>query len=105
MSAILVTDVIDRDLLKTISSSPQIENQNWFVAVDFSELDIIRRSVKEGTYEAIQGYSFLLFIALFWSEIQPSFLSILYLLNKTLYIFGCIRKYVTCYIAEGDKIV
>ena len=53
--AIGVTDVIDRDLLRTISSSPQIENQNWFVAVDFSELDIIRRSVGEGTCEVVQG--------------------------------------------------
>ena len=53
--AIGVTDVIDRDLLKTISSSPQTENQNWFVAVDFSELDIIRRSVGEGTCEVVAG--------------------------------------------------
>ena len=53
--AIGVTDVIDRDLLRTISSSPQIENQNWFVAVDFSELDIIRRSVGEGTCQVVQG--------------------------------------------------
>ena len=53
--AIGVTDVIDRDLLKTISSSPQIENQNWFVAVDFSELNIIRRSVGEGTCGVVQG--------------------------------------------------
>ena len=53
--AIGVTDVIDRGLLKTISSSPQIENQNWFVALDFSELDIIRRSVGEGTCQVVQG--------------------------------------------------
>ena len=53
--AIGVTDVIDRDLLKTISSSPQEENRNWFAAVDFSELDVIRRSVAEGTRAAIQG--------------------------------------------------
>ena len=45
--AIGVTNVIDRDLLQTISSTPQEENRNWFVAVDFSELDIIRRSVGE----------------------------------------------------------
>ena len=53
--AIGVTDVIDRDLLRTISSSPQVENQNWFVAVDFSELDIIRRSVGEGTCQVVEG--------------------------------------------------
>ena len=53
--AIGVTDVIDRDLLQTISSSPQEENRNWFVAVDFSELDVIRRSVGEGTCEVVAG--------------------------------------------------
>ena len=53
--AIGVTNVIDRDLLRTISSSPQEENRNWFVAVDFSELDVIRRSVGEGTCEVVAG--------------------------------------------------
>ena len=53
--AIGVTNVIDRDLLRTISSSPQVENENWFVAVDFSELDIIRRSVEEGTCQVVAG--------------------------------------------------
>ena len=61
--AIGVTDVIDRDLLRTISSSPQIENQNWFVAVDFSELDIIRRSVGEGTCEVVAGISGQIFFS------------------------------------------
>ena len=53
--AIGVTNVIDRELLKTISSSPQIENQNWFVAVDFSALGTIRRAVGEGTCVALEG--------------------------------------------------
>ena len=53
--AIGVTNVIDRQLLRTISSSPQQENRNWFVAVDFSELNVIRRSVGEGTCEVVQG--------------------------------------------------
>ena len=53
--AIGVSNVIDRDLLRTISSAPQVENQNWFLAVDFSELDIIRRSVGEGTCEVVAG--------------------------------------------------
>ena len=56
--AIGVSNVIDRDLLRIISSSPQEENQNWFSAVDFSELDIIRRSVGQGTCEVIQGKLF-----------------------------------------------
>ena len=58
--AIGVTDVIDQDLLRTISSSPQEENRNWFLAVDFSELDIIRRSVGEGTCEVVAGNSNIL---------------------------------------------
>ena len=58
--AIGVTNVIDRDLLRTISSSPQEENRNWFVALDFSELDIIRRSVGEGTCEVVAGIKALL---------------------------------------------
>ena len=53
--AIGVSNVIDRDLLRIISSSPQEENQNWFSVVDFSELDIIRRSVGEGTCEVVAG--------------------------------------------------
>ena len=53
--AIGITNVIDRDLLRTISSSPQEENRNWFVALDFSELDVIRRSVGEGTCEVVAG--------------------------------------------------
>ena len=53
--AIGVTDVIDRDLLKTISSPPQVEDQNWFVAVDFSELIAIRETVGEGTCRAVKG--------------------------------------------------
>ena len=53
--AIGVTNVIDRELLRTISSAPRQENQNWFVAVDFSELDVIRRSVGEGTCEVVAG--------------------------------------------------
>ena len=53
--AIRVTNVIDRDLLRSISSAPQREGQNWFVAVDFSELSIIRRSVGEGTCEVVAG--------------------------------------------------
>ena len=55
--AIGVTNVIDRELLRTISSSPRRENQNWFLAVDFSELSTIRRSVGQGTCEVVSGKS------------------------------------------------
>ncbi len=53
MIAIGVTDVIDKDLLKELSSPPQIENQNYFTATDFTFLDDIRRQVGEGTCEVI----------------------------------------------------
>ena len=53
--AIGVTDVIDIDLLRTISSPPQVENQNYFVAVDFRALGEIRRAVGEGTCNVVEG--------------------------------------------------
>ena len=53
--AIGITEVIDIPLLISISSAPQEENRNWFLALDFSELDIIRRSVGEGTCEVVAG--------------------------------------------------
>ena len=60
--AIGVTNVMDQDLLRTISSSPQEENQNWFLAVDFSELDVIRRSVGQGTCEVVAGTTELMWV-------------------------------------------
>ena len=62
--AIGVTDAIDRNVLRTISSSPQEENRNWFVAVDFSELDEIRESVGGETCTAVQGS--WLFYSSYW---------------------------------------
>ena len=53
--AIGVTDIIDKDLLRIISSPPQIEGQNYFVAVDFTDLGTIRRAVGEGTCDVIEG--------------------------------------------------
>ena len=50
-----VTDVIDREFLRLISSPPQIEDQNWFVAADFTALGQIRRAVGEGTCEVIES--------------------------------------------------
>ncbi len=55
--AIGVTDVIDLDFLRTISSPPQVQGQNYFVAVDFTALEEIRRAVGEGTCEVVQGIS------------------------------------------------
>ena len=53
--AIGVTSIIDQDLLRSISSAPQIEDQNFFVAADFTVLDEIRKAVGEGTCQVVQG--------------------------------------------------
>ena len=53
--AIGVTNVIDVDLLKAISSPPQEEGRNYFVATDFTALGAIRSSVAQGTCEVVEG--------------------------------------------------
>ncbi len=53
--AIGVTSVIDKNFLMQISSPPQLEGSNYFVAVDFSALGTIRRAVGEGTCEVVTG--------------------------------------------------
>lgn len=53
MIAIGVTDVIDEDFLKEMSSPPQIEDQNYFTAADFGALSQIAANVVEGTCEAV----------------------------------------------------
>jgi len=55
MIAIGVTDVIDPDFLKEMSSPPQMEDQNFFTATDFSALEGITTSVVEGTCVAVEG--------------------------------------------------
>ena len=58
--AVGITPVIDLEFLKTVSSSPQIEGQNYFRAPDFSALQAVKRSVGEGTCEVITGTDFFL---------------------------------------------
>ena len=53
--AIGVTNVIDMDLLRAISSAPQEEGRNYFVATDFTALEAIRSSVAQGTCEVVEG--------------------------------------------------
>ncbi len=53
MIAIGVTDVIDADFLKEMSSPPQIEGQNYFTASDFNALRAITKTVVEGTCRAV----------------------------------------------------
>ncbi len=55
VAAIGVTDVIDVDLLRAISSPPQVEGENYFIAADFTALGEIRRAVGEGTCDVVQG--------------------------------------------------
>lgn len=56
--AIGVTNLIDADLLKSISSTPQLEGQNYFTAPEFTALDEVRKAVGEGTCTTITGIMF-----------------------------------------------
>ena len=53
MIAVGITDALDEEFLKAMSSAPQIEGKNFFTAIDFAELDSIRQTVVEGACEAI----------------------------------------------------
>ena len=53
--AIGVTNHIDVDFLRSVSSAPQIEGQNYFLTADFNYLGTIQKSVVEGTCEPIIG--------------------------------------------------
>ena len=54
--AVGITQDIDLEFLKTVSSSPQIEGQNYFSAPDFTALRAVKRSVGEGTCEISHRY-------------------------------------------------
>ena len=53
MIAVGITDALDEEFLKAMSSPPQIEGKNFFTAIDFAELATIRETVVEGACEAI----------------------------------------------------
>ena len=53
MVAIGVTPVIDEAFLKQMSSPPQMKDQNYFTAADFSQLGNIIQDVVAGTCDAI----------------------------------------------------
>ena len=57
--AIGITDDIDMDFLRTVSSPPQIEGQSYFRADEFTGLDALLRVVGEGTCEIIEGAQYL----------------------------------------------
>ena len=50
-----ITDNIDVDFLREMSSPPQIEGRNYFTATDFNALLQIQNTVVEGTCEVLQG--------------------------------------------------
>ena len=54
-----ITDAIDEDFLKGMSSAPQLLGQNYFTASDFGVLNEIQKTVVEGTCETLEG-TFLL---------------------------------------------
>ena len=55
MIAVGITDALDEEFLKAMSSPPQIEGRNFFTAIDFAELSTIRDTVVEGACKAIIG--------------------------------------------------
>ncbi len=50
-----ITDNIDADFLREMSSPPQIEGQNYFTASDFNALTAITSRVVEGTCTTLEG--------------------------------------------------
>ena len=50
-----ITDNIDVDFLREMSSPPQLEGQNYFTATDFNALQQIQRTVVEGTCTTLEG--------------------------------------------------
>ena len=50
-----ITNAIDEDFLKGMSSAPQLEGQNYFTATDFGVLNEIQKTVVTGTCEILEG--------------------------------------------------
>ena len=50
-----ITDAIDEDFLKGMSSAPQLLGQNYFTATDFGVLSEIQKTVVEGTCQILEG--------------------------------------------------
>ena len=50
-----ITDAIDEDFLKGMSSAPQLLGQNYFTATNFDVLNEIQKTVVEGTCETLEG--------------------------------------------------
>ena len=50
-----ITDFIDVDFLKEMSSPPQLDRQNYFTAKDFNALSSIRKFVVQGSCDIIES--------------------------------------------------
>ncbi len=50
-----ITDNIDADFLREMSSPPQVQGQNFFIATDFNALTQIVNTVVEGTCTSVEG--------------------------------------------------
>ena len=55
MVAVGITDAVDEEFLKAMSSPPQIKGQNFFTAIDFADLSTIRNTVVENTCKVVDG--------------------------------------------------
>ena len=54
MVAVGITDALDEEFLKAMSSMPQREGQNYFTAIDFAELSTIKDTVVRSACENIE---------------------------------------------------
>ena len=59
--AVGITNVVDEELLKMISSPPQQEGKQYFRAPDFRELDQILEQLTAGTCEETKPPSMIFF--------------------------------------------
>ena len=53
MIAVGITDALDEEFLKAMSSAPQIEGKNFFTAIDFAELATIREAVVQRACDVV----------------------------------------------------
>ena len=62
MVAVGITEAFDEEFLKAMSSPPQIEGQNFFTAIDFGELSVIRENVVSAACQGLTPPSKYVFL-------------------------------------------
>ena len=80
--AIGVTNSIDVEFLREISSAPQVENQNYFTAPDFTVLTRIKNQFSKEACGEIKGEQKHSFVYLFFTlleKIVPRYCSIIFI--------------------------